>query len=424
MTDSSSAHFTRLDNGVAVATERLSHVRSSCLGIWVMSGSRHENVDQEGMAHFWEHLSFKGTKTLSALEIAKQLDLMGGLANAFTTRENTCYYARVVDKHLPAAFDVLSDIVQHPDPSDDDIIAERDVVLQEIRMVEETPDDLVHELFWEALWTDRRAGHPILGSSESVASFTRENLEAHRDAMHKPSRILVCATGHVDHDAIVHMTDGVFGSMTASVLPDPEPAPVARPLFLPVKRKVEQNHLVMAFPSYGAVDTRRFTHSLLSAILGGTMSSRLFQEVREKRGLAYTITSFVDSLRDCGLFQIYAAVEPGKTTTVATLIREEIDRIAGGDVTEEELIHAREHLLGLLFLSTESTEERMMRLARNRILFNTYVSYAETAAHLERVGLEDIRQAAASFTVDNASLCVLGPRIDDKLADFTKGVKP
>ncbi|WP_034643387.1 M16 family metallopeptidase [Desulfovibrio inopinatus] len=424
MTDPSSACFTRLDNGVAVATERLPHVRSSCLGIWVMSGSRHEQADQEGMAHFWEHLSFKGTTSLSALDIAKRLDLMGGLANAFTTRENTCYYTRVVDKHLPDAFEVLSDIVQNPDPTDDDIASERDVVLQEIRMVEETPDDVVHELFWEALWDNRKAGHAILGSSKSVSSFTRETLQQHRQMMHTPSRILVCATGQIDHEAIVTMSDQVFGGMTASPAPASEPVPGMNTVFLPVQRKVEQNHLIMAFPSYGSTDNRRFTHSLLSAILGGTMSSRLFQEVREKRGLAYTITSFVDNLRDCGVFQIYAAVDPGKTLQVAGLVRDEIDRIASGDVTEDELIHAREHLLGLLFLSTESTEERMMRLARNRILFNTYISYAETAAHLEHVSLEDIRQAAAAFTVDNASLCVLGPRIDDKLANFTTGGTP
>ncbi len=413
MPDSESIQKTTLENGLTVVTEHLPSVRTACLGIWILSGSRRESSVQEGMAHFWEHMAFKGSRTRSAGDIAVALDGLGGLSNAFTGREATCYHVRAAEKHLSRAFDILSDIVVNPLLDPEETAREKEVILQEIRMVEETPEEKLCEAFWEHSWSARSLAHAIMGSPETVKAFEPDSLNAWRNRNYAPANTLVTAAGAVDHQALADMAARAWADCTADGAPrPPEPAEYT-PADLTVPRDAEQNHVVVSLPSVGNRDSKRFTHTLLATLLGGNMSSRLFQEVREKRGLAYAVYAHVNALSDLGVIQIHAAVDPERTGELLRVIEAELADIAAGGVTREELEHTREHLRGLLYLGSESTENRMMRLARNHILFGRHVPLEETVAELDRVGLEELHQAAAEiFNPEYRGLGLLGPSID------------
>uniref|UniRef100_A0A7C4AHQ8 Insulinase family protein n=1 Tax=Fundidesulfovibrio putealis TaxID=270496 RepID=A0A7C4AHQ8_9BACT len=410
-----------LDNGLRVATERLDSARSVSFGIWIESGSRHEAPGQEGTAHLWEHLAFKGTARRSALDIAQSLDLLGGHSNAYTSREHTCFHARVVDSHLEDALDILADIVLSPKPSRDDLDKEKDVVLQEIAMVEDDPEDCLMESFWRAIWPDSALGHSILGTPRTVKSFSLKNLESWRKAHYRPGAMLVSAAGSLDHGAFLELARSRFGAL-APVEGAPLPGEGSyRPAVLLRERDTEQSHVALAFPGMGANDDRRFAMGLLNAILGGNMSSRLFQEVRERRGLAYTVYSFGNSLTDKGVLQVYAAVEPERTGELLACLREELEKMARRGVTAEELAHARDHMLSVLYLSLESSEDRMSRLARNQLILGRFVTPEETAARFEAVTLDDLSALAAEMLDPaGASLAVMGPRIDQAWAGAFK----
>jgi predicted Zn-dependent peptidase len=407
---SGNCQSTRLPNGVRVVTEFVPQVKTASLGIWIEAGSRHEGPGQEGMAHLWEHMAFKGTTTRDALAIAKELDTLGGLANAFTSREVTCFHTRVVDAHLPRAFDILSDIALNPALDPEELGREQTVILQEISMVEETPEDKINEDFWTAAWANPAMAHPITGTPDSVMAATPESLLAWRRDHYRPDAIAIVAAGAVAHDALLALAESAFGRLTASPTPPPIPAgPYTAPK-LAIKRDCEQNHVIMAFPSVGNKSPQRFVHTLLGTLLGGNMSSRLFQEVREKRGLAYSIYAGVNGLSDAGLLEIQAAVEPDRTRELLGVVRAELDAVAAGAVTSEELDHTREHLKGLLYLGAESTENRMMRLARNILLFNRHITLEETAAELDKTTLADLAETArVAFAKENTGLCILGP---------------
>ncbi|WP_029460974.1 M16 family metallopeptidase [Solidesulfovibrio alcoholivorans] len=409
-TDDIPCRVTRLPNGVRVVTESMPQVKTASLGVWIEAGSRHEAKGQEGLAHLWEHMAFKGTASRDALAIAKELDILGGLANAFTSREATCFHIRVMDAHFRRAFDVLADIALNPRLDPEELAREQAVILQEISMVEETPEEKVHEDFWGAAWAEPAIAHAITGTPGSVNAATPKTMQVWRRAHYRPDAIAVVATGAVSHEVVVDMAAATFGSLPVAQGPDVRPAGAFTPPRLAVRRESEQNHVILAYPSVGNKSPERFAHTLLATLLGGNMSSRLFQEVREKRGLAYSIYASVSGLADAGIFEIQAAVEPERTRELLSVVRAELAAVAGGAVTAEELDHTREHLKGLLYLGAESTENRMMRLARNILLFGREIPLEETAAALDNVTLDDLAAIAGrAFTEANTGLCILGP---------------
>ncbi|MEF3698655.1 M16 family metallopeptidase [Desulfolutivibrio sp.] len=404
-----------LPGGPAVVTERMPAVRTVSLGVWIPAGSRHETRAQEGMAHFWEHMAFKGTAARTARQIALELDLLGGLADAYTSREHTCFSIRVAADHLPVAWDILADIALAPCLPPEEMEREKDVILQEIGMVEDTPDDKLLESLWEAAWDDRAAGHPITGPAEGVAAFFEADLWDWRAANYRPGSMVVAAAGAVDHAALADMIARFFAGLPPAPVGSPETAPVPafRPGSLSLAREVEQTHVAMAFPVPGNADPGRFARAALCTILGGNMSSRLFQEVREKRGLAYAVGSDLNTMADAGLLEIHAAVDPGRVEELLDVVRRELAAMAAGGVTRQELEHVREHLRGLLLLGAESTENRMVRLAKNHLLFGRHVPLSETAAKIARLSRDEIGQAAAAILDPvRAVVGILGPQID------------
>ncbi|GFK93333.1 putative zinc protease [Fundidesulfovibrio magnetotacticus] len=413
MTSPDDIRFHVLDNGLRLAAERLPEARSVSFGIWIEVGSRHETPDQEGAAHLWEHLGFKGAGSRSALDIAKALDLFGGHSNAFTSREHTCFHARVTTRHLEEALDILSDIALHPAPSLEDLDREKDVVLQEIAMVEDDPEESLMESFWSELWPGGALAHPILGSPETVRAFDLPGLEAWRAGHYRPERMLVAAAGGLNHDELFAMVERRFGALAPGApLPEP-PRGDYRPAVLLRERDAEQTHVTLSFPALGAADDRRFALAALNAVMGGNMSSRLFQEVRERRGLAYSVYSYANSLSDRGVLHVCAGVDPERTPELLACLREELDRLARHGVTAEELDHARDHLLSGLFLSLESSEDRMSRLARNHLVLGRAVPPEETAARFEAVTLDDVsRLARELLDFSRAGLGILGPTVD------------
>lgn len=404
---------TIIPGGPAVVTERMPAMRTASLGIWIPAGSRHEAGAQEGMAHFWEHMAFKGTKARPARRIALELDLLGGLADAYTSREHTCFTIRVAADHLAPAWDILADIALSPCLPPEEMAREKDVILQEIGMVEDTPDDKLLESLWEAAWDDRAVGHPITGPARGVADFEPAGLWAWRAANYRPGAMVVAAAGAVDHEALADMVAGVFSGLPPAPAATPETAPVAafRPGSLALARDVEQAHVAMGFPVPGNADDGRFARAALCTILGGNMSSRLFQEVREKRGLAYAVSSDLNTLSDMGLLEIHAAVDPGRVEELLDVVRAQLAAMASGGVTRQELAHVREHLRGLLHLGAESTENRMVRLAKNHLLFGRHVPLSETAARIARLSLDEIGQAAADILNPARAVAgILGPQ--------------
>ena len=406
----SSSRATRLPNGVRVVTERMPQAKTVSLGIWIEAGSRHEAPGQEGVAHLMEHMAFKGTASRDALAIAKELDTLGGLSNAFTSREATCFHIRVMDAHLVRAFDILSDIVLDPLLDPEELGREQAVILQEISMVEETPEEKIHEDFWAAAWENAALAHPITGTPASVSAATAASLADWRRSHYRPEAITVVAAGSIDPEALADLAEAAFGSLPATAAVSPAHAGLYTPPKIALRRDWEQNHVILAYPSVGNASPDRFAHTLLATLLGGNMSSRLFQEVREKRGLAYSIYASVSGLADAGIFEIQAAVEPERTRELLSVVRAELAAVAGGAVTAEELDHTREHLKGLLYLGAESTENRMMRLARNILLFGREIPLEETAAALDNVSLDELAAIAGrAFTEANTGLCILGP---------------
>jgi predicted Zn-dependent peptidase len=407
----SSCRFTRLPNGARVVTEHMPQAKTASLGIWIEAGSRHEGPGQEGLAHLWEHMAFKGTTSRDALSIAKELDLLGGLANAYTSREVTCFHIRVMDAHLPRAFDILADIALHPALDRGELRREQAVILQEISMIEETPEDKIGEAFWQAAWDNPAVGHPVTGTPASVAGATTDSMLAWRHEHYCPSAMAVVAAGAVSHDTLTELAARALDHLAPGQVTPPFPAGAYRAPRLAIRRDCEQHHVILAFPSVGNTSPQRYTHSLLATLLGGNMSSRLFQEVREKRGLAYAIDASVNGLADAGLLEIQAAVDPERTGELLAVVREQLDALAGGHIDPAELHHTREHLKGLLYLGAESTENRMMRLARNTILFSRHISLEETAAALDKTTLDDLAQTAReAFDPANTGLCILGPK--------------
>lgn len=403
-------HKTVLKNGIRIISERLDHFRSVSLGIWVNVGSRDEREEENGISHFIEHMSFKGTRRRNSLQIAKELDAIGGLSNAFTGAEATCFHARVLDKHLQTLGDILSDIFLHSRFQPGDISRERQVILQEISMLEDTPDEQVHVLFNRFYWLNHPLGMPVVGTPATVGAMNKQTVLGHIRRFYIPCRIIVSAAGHVDHEALVHTLEPMFEPLPTAAEDPARTAPSSHFGVSCHPKDLEQVHFCLGGDGPHLSSEHRFPAAVLNAILGGNMSSRLFQEIREKRGLAYNVYSFVSSYNDAGMFGIYGATDPKEVNRALKVIKKEIKKIQKGDITRSDLEATLEHLIGGIWLGAENTDSRMIRIAKNEGIFGRYISYEEVVSELRKVTLDQVVEAAArAFKKDSVSLVTLGP---------------
>jgi predicted Zn-dependent peptidase len=395
----------------------LPQVRSVTLGFWIGVGSRDEPSELGGVSHFLEHMLFKGTKNRSAREISELFDALGGELNAFSAKEHTCFYARLLDEHLPIGIEVLSDMLQNTLFAEKDLESEKEVVLEEINLYEDTPDDRIHDLFATVLWQNHPLGKSVLGHSTTVGSFSRDDVVGYFSKYYVPKNIVVAAAGHLKHDDLVNLASEHFTSSGDSEF--------TRKLFLPdVESKVvvfnkntEQAHICMGAQGLHAKHEDRFALSILDNVLGGGMSSRLFQEIREKKGLTYSIYSYNSLYSETGFFAIYAGTRPSKTEKVIKLIRAEVDRLVQEGVTEVELRRAKDHLKGEMVLGLESTSHRMSRLGRSELSDGEFLSLDELVQRFDRVTLEDLNRVAQTIFGNNKLvLTVIGPFKTEELA--------
>jgi predicted Zn-dependent peptidase len=398
-----------LDNGLRILTEQMTQVRSISVGVWLTRGSRHETAELGGIAHFVEHMLFKGTATRTAEGIAQEIDSIGGQLDAFTAKEYASYYIKVLDEHLPLALDVLSDIVLNPAFNPDDVEREKKVVLEEIKMVEDTPDDLVHELFTQGFWDNHPLGRPILGTRETVESFTAEGLRAYFRDAYTPQNLIVSAVGNLDHANVRELVAAKFGNLKPAGALAQEVAPLVVPKILIRNKELEQSHVCLGTDAYPQDHADRHASYVLNTLLGGSMSSRLFQNVREKRGLAYAVFSGLSAYRDAGSFTIYAGCSNQAVGEVVDLVVEELRTIKRSVVPPSELQRAKDHLKGSLMLSLENTASRMSHLARQEIYFDRQFGLDETLHGIERVTGADLQRVATELFKDGAlSATVLG----------------
>jgi len=408
---------TVLANGTRIITEGLSHAKSISLGIWVNAGSRDELDKERGIFHLIEHMIFKGTKSRSALQIAKDLDTMGGFSNAFTGKEQTCFHARVLDKHLQSLTDLLSDIFINSTFAERDLELEKGVVLQEISMTEDTPDEYVNVLFDQTFWGGDPLGRPILGTKETVSNVTRREILDYVSDFYVPKRLLIAAAGNVDHDLLVEYFRPLFEPLQdQNTCPPARPIPLTTPTVSSYPKELEQVHLCLGARASSLSGERRFAESIFNTILGGNMSSRLFQEIREKRGLAYSLYSHISAYMDTGLIRIYVATDQEEVNRVLELIGLEIKRIQSGDLSADDIARAKECLIGGILLAAENMGTLMMRLAKNEFIFERYISYEELIPEIEKVSLDEVIDVAKGiFSAATVSLTVLGPVDRDKI---------
>jgi predicted Zn-dependent peptidase len=398
-----------LDNGLRILSERMNQVRSISIGVWLTRGSRHETAERGGIAHFVEHMLFKGTATRSAEDIAQAIDSIGGQLDAFTAKEYASYYIKVLDEHLPLAIDILADIVRNPAFGVEDIEREKKVVVEEIKMVEDTPDDLVHELFTQGFWENHPLGRPILGTKETVESFSAESLRDYFRNAYTARNLIVSAVGNLEHDRVRELVAEKFGSLAASGETVGEEAPRVVPKIQIRNKELEQSHLCLGVGSYPQNHDDRYSSYVLNTLLGGSMSSRLFQNVREKRGLAYAVFSGLSAYRDAGSFTIYAGCANEAVGEVVDLVVEELRGVKNALVPDAELQRAKDHLKGSLMLSLENTASRMSHIARQEIYFDRQFGLDETLQGIERVTSADVQRVAVDL-FQNGSLAatVLG----------------
>ena len=391
-----------LPNGLRLVTERMPHVRSVSIGVWLTRGSRHETAEQGGIAHFVEHMLFKGTNTRSAEDIAQAIDSIGGQMDAFTAKEYAGYYLKVLDEHLPFAVEVLSDIVLNPAFDATDIQREKKVILEEIKMVEDTPDDLVHELFTEQFWPDHPLGRPILGTPGTVESFSQDALRSYFSGAYTAPNLVVAAVGNVTHAQVRDLIASAFERAprrAAEVVARP---PVGVPGVHIRTKELEQSHVCLGTSGYRQDHEDRFACYVLNTVLGGSMSSRLFQNVREKRGLAYAVFSGLVSYRDAGALTIYAGCANDAVGELIDVVVEELRRLKRDPLTDSELTRARDHLKGSLMLGLESTSSRMSNLARQEIYFDRQFGLDETLEGIGRVTVADVQRVAHDLLADDA----------------------
>lgn len=401
---------TTLPNGVRVVTEVMPHVRSVSLGVWIGTGSRIERGPENGLSHFIEHMVFKGTKTRSAEDIARTIDSVGGGLDAFTSKELVSFNTKVLDEHLPISFDVLSDLVLNPTFTEADIEKERGVVLEELKMEVDQPEYLLHDIFINSFWKGHGLGKPILGTRETVKKFHHEGLVDYYKRVYTPRNLLVTAAGSLDHDHIVRLVEEQFTSLPDTGKPqlDGVPQPHA-PIVLKKKDSLEQVHINLGVPAFELSHSMRFPLYVLNTVLGGGMSSRLFQNIRERQGLAYSVYTEMHLYSDSGCFAIYAGTGPETARQVVESIMTEVREIKRDLISVDELRRAKDHLKGSLMLSLESSSSRMSNLARQELYFDRYQSPDEMMEAIEQVTRQEVQELAQQFfKTEGVALAMLG----------------
>lgn len=408
-----------LANGVRVLTERMEQVRSASIGLWVGVGSAHEEAHLRGISHCIEHMLFKGTPQRSAREIAELMDSVGGHLNAFTEKEATCYHARVVDTHVPLALDVLTDMFRNAKFDPVELRKEQQVILEEIRMYDDSPDEVSHDLFLRSVWGGSSLGEPTIGYAETVSTITREDIARYMASRYSPENVILTAAGNVDHEAIVARAQRLLGDMRPGAGRIEPPAPAFKPSVTVQQKDCEQVYVLVGAEGTSAADDRRYPISIIDAVLGGGMASRLFQEIREKRGLVYSVYSSHNMYRSGGLFIISASTGPKTAEQVVALIGEELAALVEGGMRQDEIARAREHIKGSLLLSLESTGNRMMRLGRSELALGRYLPVSEISERIDTVGKEEVDAMARSmFARGRTALTVLGPVPEDFAGDW------
>ncbi|MGW6396259.1 M16 family metallopeptidase [Streptomyces sp. NPDC055103] len=415
---------TTLPGGLRIVTETLPSVRSATFGIWAHVGSRDETPSLNGATHYLEHLLFKGTHKRSALDISSAIDAVGGEMNAFTAKEYTCYYARVLDTDLPLAIDVVCDMLTGALVLEEDVEAERGVILEEIAMTEDDPGDVVHDLFAQTMFGDTPLGRPVLGTVDTVNALTRGQIARFYKKHYDPTHLVVAAAGNVDHATVVRQVRRAFekaGALTRTDAVPVAPRDGLRTIRTAgrvehMNRRTEQAHVVLGMPGLARTDERRWALGVLNTALGGGMSSRLFQEVREKRGLAYSVYSYTSGFADCGLFGVYAGCRPNQVHDVLRICRDELDKVASDGLTDEEIVRAVGQLRGSTVLGLEDTGALMNRIGKSELCWGSQMSVDDMLTRIAAVTPDDVRAVARDVLAQRPSLSVIGP-LKDKQAD-------
>lgn len=406
---------TVLQNGIRVLTEQMPSCLSASIGVWVTNGSRDEIPEAGGIAHFIEHLLFKGTARRTAHDIAREIDSIGGMLNAFTSREFVCYYAKVLHNHVDTAIDLLADIFIHSTFDAADVEKERSVILQEISMLEDAPDDHVHDLFTQTIWHGHALGNSIVGTEETVNSFSRDYIRQYWYDAYRAGNVIIAAAGRVDHDQLVGLIQKAFADVPTGVIERKDnllPTIIKR---VEIKEKdLEQVHICLGLPALSHSHKQRYEALLLNTVLGGSMSSRLFQEVREKRGLVYSVYSYLSAHSDVGTLAVYAGTGRENAALVIELVLRELQKIAHEPLTAKELFAAKEQLKGNILLSLESSDNRMSKLAKNEIYHGSYQSLDEIEQGLSAVSIESVTALGTELVRDDRlNLVVLGPLVPE-----------
>ncbi|EGO63212.1 M16 family metallopeptidase [Acetonema longum] len=404
-------HKSVLSNGIRVISEAMPHLKSVSFGVWVKTGSRNEQDHNHGVSHFIEHLMFKGTESRSAKDIAETVDAVGGQMNAYTGKEHTCYYMKVLDTHLDLAVEIISDMLRHSKFAPEDIDKERGVVLEEYNMYEDSPDELVHDIHYANVWADHSLGRNILGSVESIHRFSRDMICDYTRNFYVPERMVIAAAGNLQHEKLVQLAEKYFGQIKPGRQEKPQIVP---PIFLPGKsvqsKDTEQAHICVGSIGVQQSADDLYAVHILNNILGGSMSSRLFQSIREERGLAYSVYSYQTNYSDAGLLTVYAGTRPDNTKQVVDLILQNLAQIKDTGVSAAELAKAREQLKGNLFLGLESSSSRMSRLGTTEVTISKYVTLDEVIEKINKVSLDDIKAVCGKlFTPQTMSCTILGP---------------
>lgn len=401
---------TLLPNGVRIITEEIEHVRSAAIGMWVGAGSRDEREGFEGISHFIEHMFFKGTEHRSARVLAESLEAVGGQLNAFTTKEYTCYYAKILDEDLDLAIDVLSDMFFSSLFDEKEIEKEKNVVIEEIKMYEDSPDELIHDVFSEYVWNDHPLGKPILGTEESIMALTRDKIMQFLTEHYAPDNLVISVAGKIKHEDVVAKLSPQFGTFKRGGRRVLEETPIGRTIEHYQTKETEQMHIILGVPGLGQDDENIYAMHIFNNILGGGLSSRLFQEIREQRGLAYSVYSYHSTYVDTGLFAIYAGTSPKNTQEVIACILEELMEMKQQGISHEELVRTKAQIKGSLYLGLEAVSSRMSRLGKTELTYNRVLSPEEVIEKLEKVTLEDVKRLVGRlWQKDNISIMTLGP---------------
>jgi predicted Zn-dependent peptidase len=402
-----SVRITRLDNGLTIATDHIPHVETVALGAFVGVGTRHEAAAENGVAHLLEHMAFKGTARRSARDIAEEIEAVGGILNAYTGRESTAFYAKVLKEHAPLALDVISDILLHPAFDEQELKRERQVILQELGQAHDTPDDIIFDHFQETAFPDQGVGRPVLGRSEIIAQLGPEDLRAYMRRFYGAENMVISAAGKIDHDAFVEMAAKAFGGLGHVQAEAAEPAAYVGGDYRE-SRELEQVHVILGLPGVGYRDPDYYACAVLATLLGGGMSSRLFQKLREERGLVYTVFSFHNAASDSGLFGVYAGTGAEEVAELMPLVCEEITDVAR-NVGTEELARARAQLKASILMSRESTSGRCEQLAHNLLIYGRALTTQEIVDAVESVDADQIRRLAGRLSASRPTLTSLGP---------------